>query len=67
MEKMKIQHAAGHPMCGALIENMVVSELLKNRFNRGKTDNLYFLRDQARTQLGVDTIPWKSIPYLEIE
>lgn len=118
----KEEHVVAHPMRGALFENMVVSELLKNRFNRGKTDNLYFLRDrkgnevdllldygsyidlvevksgltltgdfftgidhfrklyketrncfliyggdQARTQIGVDTIPWKSIPDLKIE
>jgi predicted AAA+ superfamily ATPase len=25
--------------------NMIVSEFLKKRFNQGKTDNLYYLRD----------------------
>ena len=118
----RVEHVAAHPMRGALFENLVVMELMKNRFNRGKTDNLYFLRDrkgnevdvlldygsyidlveiksgrtltgdfftgidhfrelyeetrncfliyggdQARTQEGVVTIPWKNIPELDIE
>ena len=39
------EHVHSHPLRGALFENMIISDILKNRFNRGKTDNLYYLRD----------------------
>jgi len=41
----KEEHLAAHPLRGALFENLIISELLKKRFNQGKTDNLYYLRD----------------------
>lgn len=40
-----------HPFRGALFENMVVVEFLKNRFNRGKTNNLFFWRDNVGTEI----------------
>ena len=36
-----------HPFRGALFENMVIVELLKQRWNKAKPDNLYFWRDNA--------------------
>lgn len=45
------EHVAAHPLRGALFENLVVSELLKKRFNQGKTDNLYYLRDSKGLKL----------------
>lgn len=38
-------HISTHPLRGALFENMVVLELLKQRFNSGLDSNLYFYRD----------------------
>lgn len=38
----QLQH---HAMLGNLFENMVVCELLKNRFNRVEENNLFFYRD----------------------
>lgn len=35
---------ATHPLVGNLFENMVVAEMLKNRFNRGFDPDLYFIR-----------------------
>jgi uncharacterized protein len=35
------------PLRGNLFENMVVMEALKFRFNRGKSDNLWFYRDST--------------------
>ena len=49
----KVEHISAHPLRGALFENMVISELLKNRFNRGKTDNLYYLRDSKGHEVDV--------------
>ena len=40
-----------HPFRGALFENMVVVEFLKNRFNSGKTNNLFFWRDNVGTEI----------------
>lgn len=53
---LDIQNArqmAVHPLRGALFESMVVSELLKCRFNAGKTDNLYYFRDNVGNEIDV--------------
>ena len=42
-----------HPLKGALFETYVVSELLKMRFNRGKTDNLFFYRDSKGMEIDI--------------
>ena len=47
------EHVAAHPLRGSLFENLVVSELLKKRFNRGKTDNLYYLRDSRGHEVDI--------------
>jgi uncharacterized protein len=41
------------PQRGALFENWVISEMIKHRFNRGLTSNLYFWRDRAGNELDV--------------
>ncbi len=40
-----------HPMRGALFENMVISELLKNLYNNGLPSNLFFWRDNIGTEV----------------
>ena len=47
--KQIITHAAK----GGLFENMIVSELLKARFNSGSTDNLYFWRDKTGNEVDI--------------
>ncbi len=42
-----------HPSRGALFENFIVTELMKNRFNKGERSNLYFWRDSAGNELDV--------------
>ena len=42
-----------HPYRGAIFENFIVNELLKNRFNQGKRANLYFWRDQTGNEIDV--------------
>ena len=49
----RVEHVSAHPLRGALFENLVVSELLKSRFNHGRTDNLYFLRDRKGNEVDV--------------
>jgi predicted AAA+ superfamily ATPase len=36
-----------HPMRGAIFESWVVSEIIKQRFNRGESNGVYFFRDKA--------------------
>ena len=40
-----------HPLKGALFENFVVSEFVKNRFNHVKDSNLYFYRDNVGNEV----------------
>lgn len=40
-----------HPFRGSLFENFVVVEFLKNRYNKGKTNNLYFWRDNVGNEI----------------
>lgn len=42
-----------HPYRGALFENLVVSDLLKNRFNLGQRSNLFFWRDKTGHEIDV--------------
>jgi len=39
------EQIAAHPLRGNLFETFVFSELIKYRYNAGKTENLYFFRD----------------------
>ncbi len=41
------------PLRGGLFENMIVSELLKKRLNRGRESNLYFFRDSKGNEVDV--------------
>ncbi|MBS1579171.1 MAG: ATP-binding protein [Bacteroidetes bacterium] len=42
-----------HATKGFLFENMVVNELLKQRFNAGKTDNLFYWRDKTGNEIDI--------------
>jgi hypothetical protein len=42
---------AVHPLKGALFEIMVIAEILKQRFNAGQTDNLYYFRDNIGNEV----------------
>ena len=44
---------AHHAAKGPLFENMMVSELLKERFNAGASDNLYYWRDKTGNEVDV--------------
>lgn len=56
-----------HPAKGALFENWVVSELLKARFNRGLSSNLYFWRDRTGNEVDVLVDRGAKIVPLEIK
>ena len=40
-----------HPFKGALFENMIIVDFLKRRFNKAKTNNLYFWRDNMGKEI----------------
>ncbi len=46
-------HLSIHSARGALFENLVISELLKNRFNQGLGSNLYFWRNSTGEEVDV--------------
>lgn len=40
-----------HPLRGALFENLVVSEMMKRKYNQGEQPQLYFYRDQRQHEI----------------
>lgn len=42
-----------HPFRGNLFENMIVTELIKKRFNAGLSNNLYFWRDNTGHEIDI--------------
>lgn len=42
-----------HPLRGAIFENMVVCDMLKDRFNQGKSSNLFYYRDKSQREVDV--------------
>lgn len=42
-----------HPLRGALLENMVILELMKGRFNQGLRSNLFYWRDRTGNEIDV--------------
>ena len=44
---------ATHPLRGHLFENMIVVELLKNRYNKGMSNNLNFYRDSNGNEVDI--------------
>ena len=65
-----IEHAgqmATHPLRGSLFENMVVSETLKHRFNRGNRSNLSFFRDSRGLECDLFYETGRGIGAIEIK
>ncbi len=44
-------HLKSHPLRGALFENMIINEAMKNRFNQGKDPDLYFYKDKSQREV----------------
>ncbi len=42
-----------HPFRGALFENMVIVDMLKTRFNKAKSNNLYFWRNHIGNEIDI--------------
>jgi uncharacterized protein len=52
---------------GALFENFVINEMLKNRFNHGKKNNLYYFRDSNGNEVDVIIDNGKELIAVEIK
>lgn len=53
LEIENVKQVANHPLTGALVENAVILELLKQRFNNGLRSNLYYWRDRTGNEIDV--------------
>jgi hypothetical protein len=47
------KHMANHPLRGALLENLVLVELMKDRLNRGLRSNLFYWRDRTGNEIDI--------------
>jgi len=55
---------ATHPLRGAIFETFVVTELLKQSFNRVRRPNIYFFRDNTGHE--IDVLDFRSLTNLEV-
>ena len=58
---------AVHPLRGAIFEGWVVSEIVKQRFNRGETNGVYFFRDRSGLESDVLVQGRKSLKLVEVK
>lgn len=61
------QQLAVHPLRGAVFENMVVNEAVKNRLNKAKDPNLYFYRDKSQREVDLLHLTGNQIAAYEIK
>ncbi|MEL5893640.1 ATP-binding protein [Bacteroides sp. GD17] len=61
------QQLAVHPLRGAIFENMVVNEAIKNRLNKAKDPNLYFYRDKSQKEVDLLHLKGNQIQAYEIK
>jgi len=54
------EHVSVHHMRGALFENLVIADILKQRLHNAQTNNLFFFRDHVgkEVDLLLDEQPW---------
>lgn len=61
------EQLATHPAKGALFENLIVNEAMKNRLNKGKDPNLYFYRDKSQKEVDLLHTQANNIQAYEIK
>jgi predicted AAA+ superfamily ATPase len=61
------RHLNLHPFRGQLFENMIVVEFLKKRFNEGKSNNLFFWRDNVGNEVDLILVDGSKITPVEIK
>lgn len=60
-------HLMGHPLRGALFENLVINNTLKWIYNHGERNELYFYRDQSGREIDVIMERGGNLGALEIK
>ena len=63
----KIEDLNYHSYRGALFENLVINELLKNRFNAAQRSNLYYFRDSSGYEIDVIIDDGTELKAIEIK
>jgi len=63
----KIMDIPTHALKGFLFENLIINELLKQRFNMGKPDNLYYWRDKTGNEIDVLTDSADKLTCIELK
>jgi predicted AAA+ superfamily ATPase len=56
-----------HPLRGAIFECWVVSEIIKQRFNRGETNGVFFFRDKAGLESDALVQGRKTLKIVEVK
>jgi hypothetical protein len=62
-----VEHLSIHSARGSLFENLVVSELLKQRYNQGLASNLYFWRNNTGDEVDVVIEQGEKLMPMEIK
>jgi len=60
-------HLKNHPLRGSLFETFIVTELLKIRYNRIQTNNLYYFRDNVGNEIDILMDMGSSVIPLEVK
>lgn len=47
-----------HPLRGALFENLIINEMMKECYNKGKESNLFYYRDKSQRE--IDVVQWNG-------
>lgn len=47
------EHLLQHPLRGSIFESFIITELLKERYNNGKPNNLYYWRDKTGHEIDI--------------
>jgi len=56
-----------HPLFGSLFENMVIGEMMKNRYNNAQNNNLFFWRDNVGHEVDIIAESYKRLYPVEIK
>ena len=62
-----VQQLKTHPLRGSIFENMVLNEVLKNRFNQGKDNNLCFYRENKGSEVDLVSPQSNKLSIMEIK
>jgi len=60
-----VEQLESHYIKGSLFESFIISEIIKNRFNKGEDENIFFWRDRVGNE--IDIIIEKGVSIIPIE